>query len=95
MNYIEAARTKDATFRVTLTDYRGRVTERGAANRTAWLALVNRSVDATQPDPRNRDGRTSTERRAPKYLHIESICILPSGERVPVGCVSQHQAKGN
>lgn len=81
----QAVRTEGATFRITLTDYLGIVTEQVAESRTEWLALSNAALHAKRPDARDRGGRSSTARRKPMYVRCQSVCVLPDGSEVPCG----------
>lgn len=80
-----AIRTKGATFRLILTDHRGRVTEQTAGSYREWLERSNKALHAHQFDPLRAEGKSSTERRQPRYVRCESVCVLPSGEEVRCG----------
>jgi len=83
--YKVAIQTKGATFRLILTDHRGRVTEQTATSPREWLAKNNAALNANQFHPKTLEGKRGPDTCKDRYVRCQSICVLPSGEEVPCG----------
>lgn len=90
--YTEATRTEGATFRITLTDYLGNVTEQVAESQTEWLAISNKALRANRFHPQMLEGKSGPKTQQPLYVRCESSCVLPDGTEVGCGGWTKREA---